>query len=200
MTDENNRISYGTHEILDTARTVEIYGVELARVTTEKPDLVRWTEITLWRYQPQASADQSAPEERYLFQVVAKSLVYHTAQERAEGKLSSRCGKGVATPARELAGFGTEPGDYDAQPCPDCHPVDLDDLSGDDIVFVEKDWPRVALCADAADVRTKLAEHGGKRPPVPGEAPTLNHPSQRLLEMAALLDPAFRADKMIDRL
>lgn len=212
MTDDNLRteaplLEYKEHSILGADRTAVIFGAQLAHVTTEKPDLIRWTEITLWRYRP---VDPSAPdgearyldEHRYLFQVVAKTLVYHAAHTRADGSLGSRCGKGLATTADKLTGYNVEPGDYDAQPCPDCHPPLIDDLAADTVVFMEKDWPRFEQCADAAEVRRKLAEHNPRKGPAlgPGSLSALNHPSQRLLENAALIDPAFGADKMIDRL
>src|SRR5258707_12729632 len=177
-------------ELLDANRTVKFTGCLIASTTTEKPDFVRWTELELYRITAGASRDGD------VFRVVGRSLVYH--------KASGGCGKGLVTPAGKLPGFDAQdPGEYDAQPCEICNPPDLENLAVDEVVSMERDWPRVYECADAPDVYVKLVEHqpvakAGYRRGGPAPRPSLNHPSQRLLEKAATVDPAFAPENVVD--
>lgn len=174
--------------LLDSTRTVEFVGVQIAKTTTERPELLRWTEMELY------TITEGERAGGYVFRVTGRSVVYHDGR--------NACGKGVPELARNLVGFGQPEGDYDAMPCPVCRPKTLDELGADDRMMMEKDWHRVEVCATAADVYTGLSAHASRAgaQAAPGQRPTLNHPAQRLLEQASLRDPAFAAEQVVERL
>lgn len=174
----------------DTSRPVDVEftGEVIARTSTERPELLRWTEMELYRI------TEGERTGAYVFQVVGRSLVYH--HER------NACGKGVLCLARDLPGFGKDPDDYDAEPCAQCSPRPLDVLPAEASVLMEEDWRRVGVCDTARDVHLGLAQHASRsrEPLAPGRLPELNYPARRLLEQAALRDPAFVVERTVERL
>lgn len=115
----------------DVARTVEFYGIELARVSTETSSQPRWTTMELYR----------TDDGRYVLSVVGHSVVYHVHE--------SSCNSGVETPVSDVP--------PDAEPCPRCRPQPVDYLVDDTTtVDMEEDYPTVSVCSSTADVITRL--------------------------------------------
>lgn len=167
-------------ELPDTAKTWRFRGELLAEVSTETRHSPRWTTMQLFKI----TAGQY--EGQYMVSVTGRSVIYH--------QVGSTCNSGVPTKLMNVPS--------DAEPCRICV-VDSElvhlvrDVVSDSLeVNLEEDWHHVERCEDSPAVLAALKRRRGKVPST-GE---MSRPAVRLLQLAALRDPVFDAQHVVDEL
>lgn len=115
--------------------------------------------------------------DRYVLAITGRSVLYHVHD--------GDCNTGVPTRFDKLPD--------DAEPCPRCSPFDrVVDTSF--VVDLEEDYYNVAVCHGRADVELKLKTRRD------GTIGNLSRPAVRLLQLAALRDPAFDPAAAVEHL
>lgn len=169
-----------TYRVADGASWIEFDGTELASVSTETPDRVRWTELRLFRLPDDG-------EFRYLLHSTGRTLVFHR---------DGGCRKGSSAAPVPVGTLGS-----DMVACEDCWPIsgaeDPSDLPDDVVVRAERDRPYVDLCENADALSTVMRDRYQrvvKRPVTERSAGLhLTGPSRQLLEDAGRVDPDIHA-------
>lgn len=157
MTLTSPELSAEPHEITvkDEAGPLKFYGQTIADLSWTYDDAYerghnRWTDIALYRVLEEGSSY------RYALQVVGRSVLYH--------RMNSPCRRGINTTVGLIR---RDEARYDALiPCPrpGCQPVDLDELTDNEMVAVEEDLPTLYRCSSAVEVVEVLQKrgHGGQ--------------------------------------
>lgn len=105
-------------------------------------DRIRWAVLELYGWQPRDGGPLG-----YILYTIGHSLVYHS--------LDAECNKGVVTTVGNIGDVTPEPFG-ELEPCPDCEPPDLEDLTDDDQVEMEETWYKWAQCRNAEELLLAL--------------------------------------------
>lgn len=158
---------------------VEFEGERLAVVSTEVRWVDRWVELELYKVppQPDPTGRIGLPSGGYITHVIGQSVRAHVHD--------SACNTGVPVQIRDLPS--------DAVPCADCSPdfpVCMDSEDEDEVAAVRAER---SLLSGVFDLES--ARHTVHRSVTAGETVrrvtgrALSTPAQRLLEIAATIDP-----------
>lgn len=171
MSEDTETSGVQTFHVRDTTRTLEFEGELLAHVTTESSNSPRWSVFDLYRL-----ADDS---DRYVLAITGRSVLYHVHD--------GDCNTGVPTSVDKLP--------PDAEPCPRCEPFPFNKtIDALTMVDMEEDYHNVTVCRGRAEVELKLKTRHD------GTIGILSRPAVRLLQLAAIKDPAFDASAAVERL
>lgn len=193
MTQASERVNGSDESVLirvrDSAGYKEFQGRLLSHVSTETPELPRWTEMHLYKV--------TDGTERYVLKITGRSVVYHAHD--------GRCNSGVPMTVTSLLSQVGDDGEGlvlldELEPCQKCQPAEPEELEAltDGIVDVEEDRHTVHVCATADAVVNTL-----RNPKSMGSrgAGMISGPGQRLLAAAALVDAGVKnAVTTVDRL
>ena len=201
-------------QIPTTDGTIELYGRLLGVVDNERRGRPRWAEIELLEYVDTDTAHISENpdlntygQQLYLLHTMGHSVVYH--------RHDADCNKGVAVYRADFP-FRAEFPVEDLEPCEECQPPYLENITPDTMMNLEVLRHLIYKCKSAEVVLEKLRRPSrvtcpqcygvGSYPKFTRQVcnqcnakgyvagpPTLSSPGQRLVEIAKWKDPAIRA-------
>lgn len=162
----------GIIRVRDAAEFLEFEGKLIFEVSTENPNVPRWTEMQLYRF--------TDGTDRFLLHIIGRSVMVH--------EHDGACNSGVPVKASKLPD--------DVELCSLCKPMDPDEVDDDYLFDIEEDRFTSHVCATAEEVITKLRSprQVGAR-----AAGSISGPGQRLLAGAAQMDDRIAAALSIVR-
>jgi|SRR5579859_92188 len=156
----------GIIRVRDAAEVLEFRGELIFEVSTENPNVARWTEMQLFRF--------TDGTDRFLLHIIGRSVVVHANK--------GSCNSGVPVQASKLPN--------DVELCSVCKPIDPDEVEDDFLFDMEEDRYTSHICDSAEEVITKLRSPRQVGPRVAG---SISGPGQRLLAGAAQVDSRIMA-------
>ena len=151
----------GTIRVRDAAEFLEFDGELIFEVSTENPNVARWTEMQLFKF--------TDGTDRFLLHIIGRSVIVH--------KHAGTCNSGVPVKAMDLSD--------DVELCQTCKPIDPDEVDDDFLYDMEEDRYTSHVCASAEEVINKLRSPRQVGARVAG---SISGPGQRLLAGAAQVD------------